>query len=276
MIIILLLIVGIFASIQLYANNKSQRISGTPTVFVHGYKGTYNSFANMLKRLEYNQKLGEKILTYHVFENGEIQIADADLKIEEPAYIQVVFENSRANFEDSAKWLSFVLNDLKTNYHVDRANLVGHSMGGIVSFKYIQEYQNEKEFPIIEKLVTLGSPFDGIYNEEYFRYNQDAAAVDLKPDSPALNILRKNKQSFPENIKVLVIGSTGDLIARPESVKAITSMMSTNTIKKMIIENKELGHSALHENENIDLLIYDFLYSKNNEESGKTTDNNLQ
>ena len=241
---------------------NSKHFSGTPTVFVHGYKGTYNSFAKMLKRFEEDYEWGEKVLIYRVSKKGKIHVTQSGPMDANPAYIQVVFEDNRANFEDTAKWLSHVLAHMKRNYEVNKVNLVGHSMGGVVALKYLEDYQDDVKYPQNNKLITLGSPFDGIYSKEYFRLHYDAAATDLIPDSAALNMLRSNKQAFPGHIKVLSIGSTGDLIAVPESVKTIQDIVLKEKLEEVIIDNEKLGHSALHENKQIDELIHDFLYEE--------------
>lgn len=276
LITITLMIIGsvlIFMRLPHIAN--SERLSGTPTVFVHGYKGTYNSFGNMLNRFEEEYGWGEKVLVYRVTKKGKLRVSQTGNEDADPAYIQVVFEDNRASFEDSAHWLSLVLAHLKKNHHVKSVNLVGHSMGGIVSLKYIEEYQDEMTYPQIAKFVTLGSPFDGIYSEEYFRIHRDAAAIDLIPESPALSMLKTNREAFPDHIDVLSIGSTGDLIAMPESVQALRDIVSGQRLKEIMINNETLGHSALHENGNIDEIVHDFLY-KNHNKSGNDDENNLQ
>src|SRR5699024_12519117 len=97
-------------------------------------------------------------------------------------------------------------------------NLVGDLMVGIVALKYINEYQDPETYPAVDKLITIRSPFDGIYNQSYFQIHHDPAATDLKPNSVALGLLRENTNEFPENISVLSIGSMGDIIAAPEDV----------------------------------------------------------
>lgn len=260
---ILFILVGCIIIVpRLFGMIGSKSLSGTPTVFVHGYKGTFNSFANMLKRFEDDHKWGEKVLVYRVSKKGKINVTRSGDMDAEQTYVQVVFEDNRASFEDTSGWLSQVLAHLKKEYNVESVNLVGHSMGGVVALKYIEDYQDEKKYPQNKKLITLGSPFDGIYSEEYFRLHRDAAAMDLMPESAALDLLRSNKDVFPENIKVLNIGSTGDLIAVPKSVKSLSDIVPREKIKEMIIESEKLGHSALHENEQIDKLVHEFLYNK--------------
>lgn len=242
-----------------YGTLTSNHFSDTPTVFVHGYKGTYNSFANMLQRFEEDKEWGEKVLVYRVSKKGGVHVTHSGSMDASQPYIQIVFEDNRASFEDTASWLAQALAHLKKEYDVDSVNLVGHSMGGVVALKYIEDYQDEKKYPKNNKLITLGSPFDGIYSKEYFFYHNDPAAADLIPESAALNMLRSNKDVFPKDIDVLNIGSSGDLVAVPESVKSLKDIVLKEKIQEIIIDDEKLSHSALHENEQIDELVHGFI-----------------
>src|SRR5699024_2386023 len=150
---------------------------------------------------------------------------------------------------ETTEWLSSVLQHLKEEYAVETVNLVGHSMGGIVSTKFSMEYTSV-DYPAVNRLVTIGSPFDGIYDEQYFEINQDPAAMDLAQASPALTELREN--NLPVHIQALSIGSTGDLVPEEESVLAVEEVIPKEQLETMIIEDSMLGHSALHENVTVD------------------------
>ncbi|MBM7599798.1 putative alpha/beta hydrolase family protein [Virgibacillus halotolerans] len=243
----------------LYLPNKASSGFHTqqPTVFVHGYKGTANSFGFMLDRFEHEYHWGNKALVYYVAENGAIHVHNLNEGQGDPTFIQVIFENNRASLEDGAKWLAAVFDHMQQNYYIDKVNLVGHSMGGLVSVKYLESYQGDVH-PNVKKLITIGSPFDGIYAEEYFQINQDAAATDLKPNSAALKLLHEG--DFPKNIDVLSIGSTGDMIAVPESVQSLRTIVPDNQLQEVMINNEDLGHSGLHEDEAVDRLIHSFLW----------------
>ncbi|OZU89210.1 hypothetical protein CIL03_08240 [Virgibacillus indicus] len=251
------MLIGLFAVFYMPNKAKSEYYSGQPTVFVHGYKGTANSFGFMLDRFENEYNWGKKALVYHVSSQGKIREYNLNKGKTEPAFVQVVFENNRASFEDSARWLSSVLNHMKENYFIDSVNLVGHSMGGIVSLKYLMEY-NTEEFPAVNKLIAIGSPFDGIYSEKYFTIHHDAGAEDLKPESAALQLLRKSE--FPANTDVLSVGSTGDTVAVPESVQSLRTIIPKGQLQEIMIEDTTLGHSALHENVRVDKIIHSFLW----------------
>ncbi|HLQ70647.1 MAG TPA: alpha/beta hydrolase [Bacillota bacterium] len=243
---------------------KSEQSSINPTVFVHGYKGTYNSFGNMLNRFENKYNWGHKALVYQIAKDGTIQVKKGHRKNnDEPIFIQVIFEDNRASFADSAGYLSTVMKHLKENYQIDSINLVGHSMGGIVALKFIDEQLDDSDsYPSVQKYVAIGSPFDGIYKESYFEVHKDAGAIDLMPNSDALKSLYANEAAFPESIEVLSIASTGDVIAAPKSVSALKNIIPDTQLKNILIENENLGHSDLHESEKVDRLIHTFLYAE--------------
>lgn len=235
-----------------------------PTVFVHGYKGTANSFGNLLNRYENKYGWGNKAIIYYMSSSGHLHVYNLGKGKNDSAFVQVIFQDNRASIADTVKWLAKVLAHMKQEYQVDSVNLVGHSMGGLVSMKYIQAYQKPSKYPRVNKLVTIGSPFDGIYSKEYFQMNRDPATVDLKPGSSALKLMRLNKKTVPENLQVLSIGSTGDIVALPESVHAIRKIISEDQLTEKMIENKLLGHSGLHENATVDKMVYSFLVAEKN------------
>ncbi|MBY7142246.1 alpha/beta fold hydrolase [Virgibacillus sp. NKC19-3] len=253
----LIMIVGVITILYTPSKAKSEHYSGDPTVFVHGYKGTSNSFGFMLDRFENSYQWGNKALVYYVSSQGRVEEYNLNKGKQEPAFVQVVFENNRASIDDTTYWLSSALHHMKESYSIDSINLVGHSMGGITGLQYLQDYAGG-EYPNVTKLVTIGSPFNGIYSHEYFQIHQDAGAIDLKPDSLALQLL--HDKTIPENTNVLSVGSTGDTVAMPESVQAIQSIVPSHQLEEIMIENKRLGHSALHESKQVDKIIHSFLW----------------
>ncbi|WP_084268685.1 alpha/beta fold hydrolase [Oceanobacillus damuensis] len=252
-----MLLFGMIIILNLPNKTKSELYLGEPTVFIHGYKGTANSFGFMLNRFEKKYGWGNKGLIYRVSKEGQIRDFNMSKGKHAPAFVQIILENNRASFADSTEWISNVLKHMKEKYYIDSVNLVGHSMGGIISVKYAMDYDG-KDYPRVNKIIAIGSPFDGIYSEEYFHIHQDAAAMDLKPGSLALQLLKEG--TFPADIEVLSIGSTGDVIALPESVQALRTIIPNGNLQEIIIENEKLGHSALHENKEVDKMIHSFLW----------------
>src|SRR5699024_5288014 len=125
---VLIILLGSFITFTPNSKVNFNRLAGIPTIFIHGYKGTYNSFANMLKRLEEDNGRGEKVLLYRVTKEGKMHVFQTGRKGGNPANIPVVLEDNPCSFEDSAKWFTHVLAYIKANYNVAKVNLVGDSM----------------------------------------------------------------------------------------------------------------------------------------------------
>ncbi|MGE9641865.1 alpha/beta hydrolase, partial [Escherichia coli] len=43
---------------------------------------------------------------------------------------------------------------------VNKANIVGHSMGGVSGLRYLGTYGQDTSLPKIEKFVSIGAPFN--------------------------------------------------------------------------------------------------------------------
>ncbi|SFB05046.1 Uncharacterized protein with an alpha/beta hydrolase fold [Lentibacillus halodurans] len=242
---------------------KSEKNIKNPTVFVHGYKGTHHSFGNMLDRFENIYGWGQTALIYKVSPAGKLNVYQLNNgHFTETMFVQVIFENNRASVRDTSGWLANLLAHMKKTYQINTVNLVGHSMGGLVSMNYIENHQDYTVYPSVNKLVAIGSPFDGIYSEPYFQIHHDPAAENLKPSSLALKTLRLNKDAVPEQLDVLSIGSTGDSVAMPESVEMIRKIVDETQLTYKMIDDGTLGHSELHEDARVDKMIYSFLQWK--------------
>src|SRR5699024_11687032 len=63
-----------FPYTTLFRSTKSEGQIKNSTVFVHGYKGTKNSFGNMLKRFEDKYGWGQRTLVYRVSPAGNLDV----------------------------------------------------------------------------------------------------------------------------------------------------------------------------------------------------------
>ncbi|GAB4075089.1 alpha/beta hydrolase [Barrientosiimonas marina] len=258
---VILLIGG--AAFGLYTLNKAQASGKTiehPTVFVHGYKGTYYSFAHMLHRFDQTYDWGQTSLIYEVSRTGELTVHElTNGQVRKPVSIQVIFRNNRASVEKTTGWLAKVLAQMKETFNMNTVNLVSHSMGSLVATNYIEQYHDKATSPDIGKLIAIGGPFGGIYNDAYFKTNHDPAADDLKPGSRALKKLQMNKDAIPDHLKILSIGSVGDPVAVPESVAIIRRITDDRQLDYQMIHDPSLGHSELHDDYRVDRMVHKFL-----------------
>ncbi|WP_456274520.1 alpha/beta hydrolase [Bacillus sp. AK031] len=241
--------------------NVSMAQSHIPTVFVHGYKGTYNSFKTMLYRFEENEWASRKLVVY-VSAEGEVTwkgTLPEETKL--PSLIQVVFENNKASISETSLHLQNVMEGLKTKFGINNVNLVGHSMGGLVSVDYLEKSSGNDKYPHTVKLAVIGSPFNGIDKESYHRVNTGEAVIDLKPGSEALKALVKNREDLPADIQVLAIAGAGDQVVEVESAFGIGSIIKKDQLQTELIDDKKIDHSGLHETEKVDKLIKKFLWN---------------
>ncbi|MFD1018590.1 alpha/beta fold hydrolase [Thalassobacillus hwangdonensis] len=267
---IVLLTASLFFSLAVFFTNStptSSKDNGkvTPTVFVHGYKGGTGSFNTMLRRFQ-NDRIGMKQLMIRVSEDGSLQYIGRILDDKNP-FVQIVFENNRASIADQTLWMKKVMHSLRHKYGIEQVNLVGHSMGGLASTNFLLE-SDRSDYPRVEKLVVMGSPFKGIEREDYFSYNYGEATVDLKPGSDALESMLKRKDAFPEHIEVLTIAGVvtkdvklGDGLVSLDSAIGIEDIVPSERYHEKIFKDPAATHSGLHEHTGIDKVLAAFLWN---------------
>lgn len=237
-----------------------------PTLFVHGYKGTVRSFQNMLYRFEQHYHWGSKKMVITVDRLGNAHIYGALHPNSKHPLIQVVFENNRASIEETAYWLKNVMKRLKKDYSIEDVYIVAHSMGGLVSTKYIEDTNGHAEYPTVSKIVILGSPFQGIDRESYFRANTGKALKDLKAGSAALQQLYNHRRQF--SLKTIVLNIVGDNpnyhhsdgVVPVQSALGVRNIVPGENYNEIIVNDEQVTHSGLHESREIDKYIGEFLW----------------
>ncbi|MEK4027656.1 alpha/beta fold hydrolase [Pseudobacillus sp. FSL P4-0506] len=233
------------------------------TVFVHGYKGTAVSFRSMLNRFENEQQWGKKAIVCRVTADSQV-LCDETGRFSSSSrlFVQLIFDNNRASFENTAYWLSKALHTLREKYKFEEVNIVGHSMGGIVSVKFLEEYAKKTGYPFISKLVVIGSPFSGLKDRSYLNRNSGPAAMDLMPQSAALEKLFKQKENFPSDVQVMAIASSGDQLVSVDSALSLNKIVPASNFHHAVITDLSLNHSGLHESKKVDQLIGRFLWAE--------------
>ncbi|SDK27402.1 alpha/beta hydrolase [Sediminibacillus albus] len=247
---------------QISSQDNSKMI---PTVFVHGFKGGPGSFRTMLDRMEASVP-DTKRMVFRVNEEGEVSIKGRYSGQLNP-FIQVVFERNRASLANQTIWLQKVMAELHGTYGFEKINLIGHSMGGLASTNFLLT-KSTKEFPIVQNLIVIGSPFQGITAERYYSANSSAAAVDLRFHSDALLSMEGKKDNLPEEVNVLAIA--GVINSQPSQTDGLVELASALGIKDLVpaeqytekvFYDSKAGHSDLHEHVGVDRAVSDFLWS---------------
>lgn len=250
-------------------SERSSQVVVVPTVFVHGFKGGPSSFNHMLDRFQENYHWGKKTMVCRVNKSGHLYISGGIPSYQKKnPFVQVIFENNRASIHDTTDWLKEIMEVLSLRYHVKEINVVGHSMGGLVLTNYIEQTYGQKNYPRIQKLITLGSPFKGIERESYYQnvYNTGPAVHDLKANSLLLRSLFVHRDQFDPHIQVLSIagvvldGELGDGVVSLDSALGLQDIVAKNHFHHEIIHDVQATHSGLHEHRKVDQLIGEFLW----------------
>ncbi|OES44844.1 alpha/beta hydrolase [Domibacillus iocasae] len=222
-----------------------------PVLFIHGFKGTGRSFNTMIARFE-ERGWGERALTMNVTRTGKLLVREEPFSAELPAFIHVIFENNRSSFDATSTALAAVMQVLRNEYGVERVKIVSHSMGGIVSVKFLQELYDPDLHPVTDQLVTIGSPFNGVSGSRWFTQNHGPAVYDLMPGSPALARIAANHNRFPDGTNVLNIAGTGDQVTPLQSALSLKALVPEDQYRVDVLYDKTIHHSGLHETPIVD------------------------
>lgn len=236
-----------------------------PTVFIHGYSGTINSFKSMLNRMEATGNLTQEMLI-EVAADGELNPTGALSGEANNPTVQVIFESNKDNEWNQTEWIRNVLAYLKATYEVDTVNLVGHSMGGVSSFRYLFTYPGESDLPEVAKFVAIGSPFN-----EFIEL--DDSVQDILTNGPSAWSTRYSEYTtasvqVPVAVEVLLVAGQlsdtdwSDGTVPLNSALAIYSLLTNqgNQVIEEIMVGEAASHSGLHENTEVDQLVAEFLW----------------
>lgn len=242
-----------------------------PTVMIHGTFGTRQSLGGMIRRYQ-KKKQGEKILEVVVEKNGQVNFfGNRVLKDEEGSpLIQLIFKDNHAPEWQQADWLKEVLSLLKQQFQIGTVNLLGHSSGGVTGLRYLLEYGQRKDLPVVKKLVVIGAPFNGEIVSAKGRTVYDLGPTGPLNETDSYRYFSAYKQAIPRSLQVLNIFSDLGNGSRSDGVISVDSAKSLRfLIKKQVAyyQEKQLyglkkQHSLLHESQKVDQIVAEFLWRK--------------
>ncbi|NGX58308.1 MAG: hypothetical protein K940chlam3_01213 [Chlamydiae bacterium] len=99
---------------------------------------------------------------------GFIEYEKRFIKDDMGSVLRLSLSSTLQNIENSAQevfnQIQSVLKEEENDFDKNvKVNIIGHSMGGLVSAKFAQNYKDSSELFTIKKVVTLGSPFEGTW-----------------------------------------------------------------------------------------------------------------
>ena len=236
-----------------------------PTIFVHGYRGTAESMATLIKRAEADGA-ATQTLTVTVHPNGKIQFSQArssDL----PAIIQVIFADNIAGERQDTLWLRKVYRKLYQTYGYQQINAVGHSMG---AYAVIAAAMGKNPMRI-NKIMAIAGPYNGILH-----WNDSVHATTLSTDGrpsiirPEYQWLLDHAASFQAKSVFNVYGdvddgSNSDTVVTTNSALSLGYVLRRRPIKyqSQLVSGPHAQHSLLHmHNQDVEHLMLAYLFKK--------------
>ena len=239
--------------------------SAVPTVFIHGYGGTINSFGGMIQRLSSERKTTKEMLIT-VQSDGSLKV-DGDLsKKKDNPSIQVLFTANKDTEWNQTEWIYTVLKYLKQQ-GVEQVNLVGHSMGGVSSLRYLTTYGQPNDASTINKFISIGAPFND--------FTESSESIDdVLRNGPSVKAGRyidyqNGIANVPNTLPILFLAGKINQETVTDGTVPLNSALATfsllkdhgNPIKYQIFTGPNAQHSQLHENLNVDKTVVDFLWN---------------
>ncbi|EHL96464.1 hypothetical protein HMPREF9103_02372 [Lentilactobacillus parafarraginis F0439] len=243
--------------------------SNIPTLFVHGWGGTLRSERKMASDAEASGA-AQRRMVIRVRPNGKIAVTGTIKKWMRNPLIFLRFDNNRAGEFQYAKWLTKVAKMLKSKYHIERLNFVGHSMGSYATVYYNMLNDNHKDIPRANKLVLIAGPYNGIINNGKQNQPITGPLAALWDDQPNVNHLKKNgepaiihpeyqilnnlKKHMPRQVRILNIygdlndGSHSDGVVTNESALSLGYLVRgrVDYYQTTKVTGPNAQHSDLH------------------------------
>ncbi|MBO1308319.1 alpha/beta fold hydrolase [Enterococcus sp. 669A] len=251
---------------QTTISTETLKKTATPTLFIHGYSGTVNSFGGMISRFE-GQQLAKKELVITVQADGTLQVDGSFSHSNSNPMVQVLFADNTNNEWNQTDWIYTVLKYLK-NQGVDQTNIVGHSMGGVSSLRYLTTYGEPEDAAKVVKLIAIGSPFNDLVDT-----SDEQTVENLLESGPTQKASRymdyqNGVSNIPENLSILLLaGKLNETTLNDETVPttsalSVYSLLKENSIpvEQQVYTGPKAQHSQLHENLAVDKKIAEELW----------------
>lgn len=256
-----------------YSNQK--QVTTTPkevkaypvTLFFHGYGGTKHSMGGMIQRLS-SRYQATHTLDLTVNTNGTIQTSGTFEQADKPVLINVLFADNKNNEWNQAEWIYQSLQFVKAQYHVEKVNVVGHSMGGVSLFRFLETYQNQGELPTVEHFISIAAPL----NEFLDTSNEQSVDGLLQQGptqiSPRYQDFQNNIANFPKNVQVSLFAGQLSASDLSDGTVPLTSALAVNQllssqqipVETFVFKGILAQHSALHANPKVDKRIAEILW----------------
>ena len=227
-----------------------------PIIMIPGSSATENRFNKMVRKLNHGQHPHHSLIRIKVWNDGRMTYrGHLKRKDRNPIFV-IGFQNNRdgyKNIKKQAAMFNAAMTVLREKYSFTSFKGLGHSNGGLIYTVFLQQYLANHSGLEMEKLLTIGSP-----------YNLNKKEVSDRV--PMLEDFVTNQDKLPQQLQHLsILGiffRDGDGIVHRSSVEA-GSLIYKGKIashREVVITGKAAHHSSLPQNEQVIDLIKGFLF----------------
>ena len=237
------------------------------TLFFHGYGGTKYSMGGIIQRL-CSRYQAKHTLDLTVNTDGTIQTSGTFEQADRLVLINVLFADNKNNEWNQAEWIYQALQFVKTQYHVEKVNVVGHSMGGVSLFRFLETYQNQGELPTVEHFISIAAPFNEFLDTSNEQSVDDLLQQGPTQISPRYQDFQNNIANFPKNVQVSLFAGQLSASDLSDGTVPLTSALAVNQllssqqipVETFVFKGVLAQHSALHANPKVDKRIAEILW----------------
>lgn len=253
---------------QKHVTTTPKEVKSYPvTLFFHGYGGTKHSMGGIIQRL-CSRYQATHTLDLTVNTDGTIQTSGTFEQADKPVLINVLFADNKNNEWNQAEWIYQALQFVKAQYHVEKVNVVGHSMGGVSLFRFLETYQNQGELPTVEHFISIAAPFNEFLDTSNEQSVDDLLQQGPTQISPRYQDFQSNIANFPKNIQVSLFGGQLTTTDLSDGTVPLTSALAVNqllssqqiSVETFVFKGILAQHSALHANQKVDKKIAEILW----------------
>lgn len=240
-----------------------------PTLFFHGY-GSHASAEMQMIHAATAAGVTRTVVHATVTKTGRVIWQGHFKRGDYHPLVAVEFKDNRnTDYQVTANWAQKVITGLARTYHIQKFNLVGHSMGNITLLTYLLKRNTDRQMPRPQKWVAIAGNFNGVLggNDTSQQQTRDQSRRLQTPPNDYRRLAAR-RAYFPRQVAVLnIYGELNDKTRSDGRVSNASSRSLRLLVQKRAksyqvrkIMGANAQHSRLHDNQQVDQLLLKFLW----------------